>query len=159
MVKGLKNVFYKQRLRELELFTLKKRRLRVDLINVYKSLKGGCKEDSPRLFLVKLSDRTRGNEHKAGQSGLCLCIRKHFLTIKETEVASGCCGISSLEICKSCLDVVLGILLLGWAGVGLDSLQRSLPTSTNLWFYGSMIFQRCNIDCLIHWIQNQWIWF
>lgn len=52
-MKGLKPVSYKEKLGELELFTLEKRRVRVDLINKYKSLKGGCKEDSPTMFLMK----------------------------------------------------------------------------------------------------------
>lgn len=59
-------------------FSLTKRRLRENLINVYEYMKGSSKEDRARLFSVVPSGRTRDNGLKLKYRRLCLNVRKHF---------------------------------------------------------------------------------
>lgn len=77
IIKGLEHPSEEQ-LRELGLFSLKKRQLRGDLINVYQDLKGGCLEDESSLFLVVLSNRKRGNRQKDIRRKFHLNMGKNF---------------------------------------------------------------------------------
>jgi len=82
VMRGLEYLSYKDRLRELGLFSLEKRRLWGDLIAAFQYLKGDYRQDGDGLFARVCSDRTSGNGFKLKGGRLQFDIRKKFFTTR-----------------------------------------------------------------------------
>ena len=81
-VEGLESVPYEERLRELGVGSLEKRRARGDRIAVFNYIKGRQVEEGASLFTEALETRTRSNGFKLQKRGFHLKSRKHFLRVR-----------------------------------------------------------------------------
>ena len=82
MISGLEHLSYEDRLRELGLFSLEKRRLRGDLIAVFQYLKGANRKAGEEVFVMAGSDGTRQNGFKLEESRFRLDIRTKSFTVR-----------------------------------------------------------------------------
>ena len=116
MIKGLENLPYEERLRELGLFSLKKRRLQGDLIGAFQYLKGSYRKGGEQLFARVDNDRTRGNGFKLKECRFRLEVRRKFFTPGEVvrhwhRLPREAVDAPSLEVFKARLDEALGNLI------------------------------------------------
>ena len=82
MIKGLEHLSYEERLRELGMLSLEKRRLQGDLVAAFQYLKESYKKDGEVLFTRVDNDRTRGNGLKLKEDRFRLDIRRKLFTVR-----------------------------------------------------------------------------
>jgi len=82
MIQGLENLCCEERLRELGLFSLEKRRLQGHLIAAFQYLKGTYKKAGEGHFTRPCRDKTRSNGFKLKEGRFRLDIRKKFFTTR-----------------------------------------------------------------------------
>ncbi|PKU48457.1 hypothetical protein llap_1198 [Limosa lapponica baueri] len=108
MIRGLENLSYEDRLRELGLFRLEKRRLWEDLIMTFQYLKGAYRREWEGLFIRECSDRTGGNGFKLKEGRFGLGIRNKFFSVRVVRhwstLPRQVVDAPSLEVFKARLD-------------------------------------------------------
>ncbi|KAK4828907.1 hypothetical protein QYF61_001465 [Mycteria americana] len=89
MIRGLEHLSYEDRLRDLGLSSLEKRKLRGHLIAAFQYLKVAYKKAGEGLFMRACSGRTRGNGFKLKEGRFRLDIRKKFFTMRVSDRKHG----------------------------------------------------------------------
>ena len=77
MIPSLRNLPYETRLEKFGLWTLENRRVRADLIEVYKITHGLSSVSFSTFFEMSTYDRTRGHSLKTSSQN---CLRQHFFS-------------------------------------------------------------------------------
>ncbi|GAB0183235.1 hypothetical protein GRJ2_000788800 [Grus japonensis] len=116
LIRGLEHLSYEDRLRDLGLFCLEKRRLQGDLIAAFQYLKEAYRKDGDRLFYHQCSDRTMiGHDLKLKEDTFSLVIRRKFFSMRMVRhwnrLPREAVTAPSLEVFKARLDGALGNLV------------------------------------------------
>jgi len=115
MIRGLEHLSYEEKLRELRLFSLEKKRLWGDLIVAFWFLKWAYKKDTNKLLSRACRSRTRGNGFKVREDRFRLDIRKKFFAMRVVKLWHRLPGkvvdAPSLETFKVRLDGALSNLI------------------------------------------------
>ena len=82
VIQGMEHLPYRDRLRELGLFSLEKRRVWGVLRVAFQYLKGEYEKEGNRLSRRVCCERTRGNGFKLKEGRFRLDIRKKFFTVR-----------------------------------------------------------------------------
>uniref|UniRef100_A0A803JLD2 Reverse transcriptase domain-containing protein n=1 Tax=Xenopus tropicalis TaxID=8364 RepID=A0A803JLD2_XENTR len=82
LVKGMEGLNYEVRLSRLGLFSLEKRRLRGDMITLYKYIRGDYRQLGDVLFSHKNNQRTRGPPYRLEEQSFHLKQRRWFFTVR-----------------------------------------------------------------------------
>ena len=80
LIEGYQNFSYEERLRKTGLISLEKRRVRGDLIQAFKMIKGYDKIDSSKFFEISKEGKTRGHSMKLVKKRSNTDLRKHFFS-------------------------------------------------------------------------------
>ncbi|XP_059579404.1 uncharacterized protein LOC109285286 [Alligator mississippiensis] len=86
MIRGQQGRPYKGRLRDLNLLSLHKRRLKGDLVAIYKLTKEDQQGTGETLFPRALPGVTRNNGHKLTESRFRLDIRRRYFTVRAARI-------------------------------------------------------------------------
>lgn len=109
-VAGLRNLEYEERLKELQLPSLVYRRLRGDLIEIYKYTHD-C-YDTKSLFEIQEDNITRGNDLKIKKQRCRRDVRKRFFSLRITDIwnklPNSIVNASSLCLFKIKIDNLFG---------------------------------------------------
>ncbi|KFP92582.1 hypothetical protein N311_13148, partial [Apaloderma vittatum] len=111
MIQGLEHLCYEDRLRELGLFSLEKRRLWGHLITAFQKLKGTYRKAGQGIFTRVSRNRTRRNGFKLKENRFRLDLRKKFFSMRVARLWNRLpreiVYIPSLEMFKARLDEAL----------------------------------------------------
>ena len=115
MIQGLEHLSCEDRLEELGLFSLEKRRLQGDLVAAFQYIKKVYKHDGNRHFTGVDSDRIRGNDFKLKKGRFRLGVKGKFFTERVVScwhrLPREAVDALSLEAFKARLDGALGSLV------------------------------------------------